>query len=441
MTGRSRISLAASALGWTMLAAGIGWAGWMMVRPVPSLDEAAALATAGDYDAAEARVEVLLKARPASSPGHLLAAQVLLDRPPPEGDDADRLLLDRADRAAGHLDRVRPEGGATAAIVALYRGKADYYRKRMAQAEAHWLEALRLDPQVPEAGWSLLDLYYLQGRDGEGRDLALRLHGVEPDRHDRVQLLLELVRQDAMPLAPGAVVERFRPVVERHPDDLHSAIALGLGLVRDSKAPEGLELLRREVERRPENPDAWDALLTGLDDAGEVALMARTIEQLPPGLADSPGFARHFGRIAQERGDWAASAEAYRRAVADDPEDTRLRYRLGRALRNAGDVEGADRLDARLARSEAASKEVRDLYDRANAEENLGDPALVPLYRTIADQRERLGRPREALAWHRLVLEARPDDPEGLAAVARLRGQVDGAETIDETIQDEPPSS
>lgn len=441
MTGRSRISLAASALGWTMLAAGIGWAGWMMVRPVPSLEEAAALAMSGDYDAADARIERHLKARPASAPGNLLAAQVLLDRPLPEGDDADRQLVDRADRAAEHLDRVRPEGDAMAALVALYQGKADYYRKRMAEAEAHWLEALRLDPEVPEAGWSLLDLYYLQGRDEEGRDLALRLHEVEPDPHDRVQLLLELVRQDAMPLAPGAVVERFRPVVERHPDDLHSVLALGLGLVRDSKAPEGLELLREEVERRPEDPDAWDALLTGLDDAGEIDLMARTIEQLPSELAEEPRFARHFGRVAQERGDWEASVEAYRKAVTNEPEDARLLYRLSRSLRNAGAIEEADRLAALLERSEAASKEVRDLYDRADAVENLGDRSLAPLYRRIADQRERLGRPREALAWHRLVLEARPDDPESLAAVARLRAQVDGAGTIDGSTRADPPPS
>jgi tetratricopeptide (TPR) repeat protein len=424
MSSRSRIGLVASALGWTMLAAGIGWAGWMMVRPVPSLDSVAALALSGDHQAADAQIQAYLSARPSSAQGRLLAAQMLLDRPLPEGEDADRVLADRVDRAAGHLDRVRAPDDEMAAVVALYRGKVAYYRKDMAGAEAEWREALRLDPEVPEAGWSLLDLYYLQGRDEEGRQLALMLHEVEPDPHDRVQLLLELVRQDAMPLAPGAVVERFRSVVERHPDDLHSVLALGLGLVRDSQAREGLDVLRREVERRPEDPDAWDALLTGLDDAGEIALMRRTIEQLPSGLAEQPRFARHFGRVAQEEGDWPASVDAYRRAVRSDPEDTRLLYRLSRALRNAGDREEADRLAARLEQSEAAMGAVRALYDEADAVPNLGDPAIVPLYRRIADQRERLGRLREAIAWHRLVLRARPDDPEGAAAVLRLSEQL-----------------
>ncbi|RUL87422.1 tetratricopeptide repeat protein [Tautonia sociabilis] len=428
MSRRSTLSLIGSALGWTALAAGISWAGWMMIRPAPSLDEADALASAGRFDEAEALLEAHLRARPSSSEAHLRAAQLLLYRPAPEGDGAEALLEARADRAAEHLDRVRPADDRTAALVQLYRGKADYFRYNTQAAEASWLEALRIDPRVPEAGWALLDLYYLQGRTREGRRLALQLHQVEPDPIDRVQLLLELVRQDAMPLAPGAVVSQFEPVVRRHPDDLHAALALGLGLVRDSRAPEGLSLLRDEVRRHPDDPDSWDALLTGLDDSGEIDLMARTIELLPPPIAGSPRFARHFGRVAQELGDWESAIASYRVAVGADPEDPRLLYRLARALRNAGQLDEASRLDARIEAAEQARDEVRALYDEANAVSDLADPSLVPLYRRIADQRERFLRLREAIAWHRLILEASPEDPESLAAVSRLSPLVEGLE-------------
>jgi hypothetical protein len=42
------------------------------------------------------------------------------------------------------------------------------------------------------------------------------------------------------------------------------------------------------------------------------------------------------------------------------------------------------------------------------------------LYHRIADLRERMGLSDEALAWHRLVLRDRPEDPISRAAVARL---------------------
>jgi tetratricopeptide (TPR) repeat protein len=420
MSGRPGIGTLALACGWLTLLGGIAWASWLMMRPSPSLNDALILAGAGELDEADTRVHEYLQVKPFDSAGLLLASQLLLERPVPEGPEGEALRAERAERAAEHLKLARLNDPASAALVELYRGKAAYYLRKTGEAERAWLEALRLDPTVPEAGWSLLDLYYLQGRDEEGRRLALRLHEVEPDPTDRVQLLLELVRQDAMPLAPGAVVERFAPVVRRTPDDLQASIALGLGLVRDSRAEEGLALLRSMVEQRPEDPDAWDALLTGLDDSGELELMERTVEQLPTSLSEAPRFARHRARIAQEQGDWDTAASLYTIAAEDAPEDARLLYRLGRAIRYTGDRDEADRLTDRLKEIEEARNSVRELYEEANAEPDLGYPKHVDLYWWIAEHRERSGRLREALAWHRLVLAARPGDPESAAATARL---------------------
>ena len=68
----------------------------------------------------------------------------------------------------------------------------------------------------------------------------------------------------------------------------------------------------------------------------------------------------------------------------------------------------------------AASREIRALYDRANADKALGIAPRAPLYQEIADLRERMGLTDEALAWHRLVLRDKPDDARSLAAIARL---------------------
>ncbi|MEJ7636670.1 MAG: tetratricopeptide repeat protein [Singulisphaera sp.] len=327
------------------------------MRPGPTLDEVVALAEAGRFDEAQALAAEHVRRVPDGNDAHILIAQMALNRPepptPPEGrPDPKPALL-----ALEHLDRVRPGDRVLAAVVALNRGKAQYRLARMDDAEESWDEALRLDPRVPEAGWCLLELYYLQNRPGDARRLALRLHEVEPDPRDRVQLLLELVRQDAQPMDPGSVVQWFEPVVRQNPTDLHASLALGLVLVRARQVDRGLDVLRGAVRRHPKSPDAWDAWLTGLDDAGQLELMERGVTRLPPALADSDRFARHAARVAQERADWKAAARDYR-ALAGHTHDHRLQYRFSRPPQCRETAE-AERHEQDYQAYVAASREIR----------------------------------------------------------------------------------
>src|SRR5437660_1620337 len=82
------------------------------------------------------------------------------------------------------------------------------------------------------AVWALLCLYYSQGRRGDARRLGLQLHAVEPDPRDRVQLLVELLRQDALTPVYETLIPALEPAVRARPKDLHTAIALSLALVR-----------------------------------------------------------------------------------------------------------------------------------------------------------------------------------------------------------------
>src|SRR5262249_54127165 len=196
-------------------------------------------------DEAAGLVEAALRVEPDNGLLRVMAAQLALDRPDPQ-----------PERALAHLGRFRSADPALAARARLAEGKAGYALLRCKQAEACWLEALHLDPHVPEAAWTLLDLYYLEGRWDAARRLALRQHEIEPDPHDRVQLLLELVRQDAEPPEPGSLAARFAPVVRADPADRHAVRTLGLALVRNSQAEEGLAVLDRAVRRWPDSPDA-----------------------------------------------------------------------------------------------------------------------------------------------------------------------------------------
>jgi tetratricopeptide (TPR) repeat protein len=407
---------------WTAVALatlGAAWGAWWWLRPRPALDDAAPLAEAGRFDEAEAKVRAYLAEHPGSDAAHLLLAQVVLGRPDPPSTPADRRTPGPARVALEHLDRVRPRNPRMAVALQLSRGKAFYRLLRLEDAEAAWLEALRLDATAPEAGWSLLDLYYLQGREQEARRLALRLYWVEPDPHDRVQLLLELVRQDARPPAPGSLVNWFEPVVRQYPGDLHSAAALGLALVRAGKVEKGIDQLRCAVESHPDRVEAWDALLTGLDESGQVDVVEDELERLPPSLAAATGLSKHRARVAQNI-DWAEAVRLYRQAREAEPYNRVVEYRLNRALRHVGESAEAERIEQRLRRRDIAMQEVRPLYDEATRPPDLASVHRTDLILRIADVRERMQLPDEARAWHQLVLRGDPENAVSLAALARL---------------------
>ena len=177
-------------------AGGLGWGAWQAARSRPSLDEAIKLADAGRLDEAEATLRPHLMSDSDDGAAHLLLAQIILKRPEPSGPPSERRPSPVGQVVLDDLDRVHPRNSAMAVALHLYRGDALNRLMRLDEAEAAWLEALRVDTTAPECGWHLLHLYYAQGRMEDHRRLALRLYKVEPDPHDRALLLLELVRPE-----------------------------------------------------------------------------------------------------------------------------------------------------------------------------------------------------------------------------------------------------
>jgi tetratricopeptide (TPR) repeat protein len=349
-----------------------------------------------------------------------LLAQILLKRPDPPPTPVDRPSPGPGREALEHLNRVCPYNAAMSVLVQLNRGKALYRLLKLDQAEAAWLETLRLDPTSAEAGWSLLDLYYLEGREDEARRLALHLHDVEPDPHDRVQLLLELIRQDARPPAPGSLVKWFEPVVQQEPGDLHAALGYGLALVRIGRVESGLDHLRKAESLHPDQPEAWDAHLTGLDESGQIDAMTETLETMPPSIAASPRLVKHRARVAQDRRDWAEAARLYRLARTAEPFNRLVEYRLSRALRHLGQNDEAESIEQRVRRRDIAIQQIRPLYDEANETKGLGTQPHTDLYQRLADARERMQLLDEARAWYRLVLKYDPMNEISRAALARI---------------------
>jgi tetratricopeptide (TPR) repeat protein len=302
----------------------------------------------------------------------------------------------------------------------LTRGNALYRLSRLEEAEADWLEALRIDPTMPEAGWNLLHLYYMQWREEDARGLALRLFTVEPDPHDRALLLLELSRADARPPAPGSIVQVLESVVRDHPEEFHSALALGLALVRDGQSEKGIEELKRVVAAHADRVEAWDCLLTCLDESGQVDMMGEELTRLPAAVAEAPRLAKHRARVAQGANRWKEAVEHYRQAQRAEPYNRAVEYRLSRALRHDGQGDEAARIEARLRRRDVAIQELRPLFDQAEAARDLRVRTHAQLFQKIAQVREDMQFADEAIAWHRLVLAEDPGNEVSRSALARL---------------------
>jgi tetratricopeptide (TPR) repeat protein len=403
-----------------LVAGGLGWGAGQWLRARPPLGEAIELADAGRLDEAEAKLRARLAVDPDDGAAALLLAEVALKRLDSPTTLAGRPPEDWAQRALDQLHRVRPSNRRMAATREVGRGRALYRLLRFVEAEAAWLEALWLDPIVPEAGWHLLNLYYLQGRPEEARRLALRLHEVEPDPQDRVRLLVELLRPDARPPAPDSIAILLEPVVRKHPDDLHSALALGLARTRASQIEAGINQLRQVVRIHPDRVEAWDGLLTALDESGHVDLLVDELGRLPAAFAESPRMWKHRARVAQVSNRRKEAAEFYRRAHAAEASYRPLEYRLSQALRHVGAIAEAERIERRARLRDDAIRDIRSLFEQANTTSDLGTRAHPELYQKIAEVRERMQLLDEARAWHRLVLRDDPEETVSRAALKRL---------------------
>jgi tetratricopeptide (TPR) repeat protein len=384
-----RTSLALATL--LSLAAGIVALVADSLRPRPTLDEVCALAEARRFAEAEARGEDYLRRFPDDARALLVLAEVALASPSSD-----------PRRALERLGRIPADSRELAAWVLVDQGRAHELLGRHDRAEACWKDALQRDPSVWEAGRRLLDLLTLQGRPDEARGLVLARLDREPDPRECARLLLRLARLDVDPPDPWMVIRRLEPAVRGGAADLPTALACGLALTSVSRAQDGLPILRRAVDRHPDDPAAWDSLLTGLDLAGDETELARQFARLPGGLRPDPRFARHEGRVDQEARRWSEAAQAYRRAWESRPDNT-VGYRLRRALALSGQAAEAERVDRLVLDYREAYKETRGPLEMVDAALREGRLPPAEVSERMAGLRERMGRIDEARAWRLLA--------------------------------------
>ena len=349
---------------------------------------------------------------------NLLIAQILLKRPAPSDDDERRGRP--GDEPATHWNILtgsithRPGCGPGPALARegpVPAGEAGRGRGRLGRGAC-------ARSASPDAGWGLLEIYYLETEPTTPVGSPCDLTKSSPTPTTGCSSSSNWSGRMPSPrrrVARG-VVRAGGPTQSRRAGP---ALALGLALVRDGDldrgpgpAPPGGRGPSREplAPGRPGLP-AWTTAARSMSSARPWAGSPLAGRRSPT----SPGSA---GRVAQERQDWKAAAPGVPPRPSRDPRDAKLGTDSPRA---PPDRDGRGRAArSRLPGLPGRRREVRRLYEEANAIKTLGIEPHPDLYRRLADLRERMGLGDEARAWYRLALRDQPNDSISRAGILRL---------------------
>jgi tetratricopeptide (TPR) repeat protein len=149
------------------------------------------------------------------------------------------------------------------------------------------------------------------------------------------------IGQIYLSLGDNVGARKFMGAVASDPDTPPEILYnYGLSLQRDGAHELALRPLRKVVEREPAMESAWRALAASLRSTERYGQAAEAYGRAFA-LGGDPRLAFQQGWCLQHDGRPLEAAEAYERALALDPDDTRARYNHGLSLMAAGEYADA----------------------------------------------------------------------------------------------------
>ncbi len=213
----------------------------------------------------------------------LAAASLLAGVSPETLTTEQRAALDKAIQeyvAAQEINADRPEAHLNLGL--LYTRSGD-----LKKAEAHYRQALKLQPSFAPAYVNLADLFRLQERDTDG-EKALRegVKAVPEDASVAHALGLLLVRDKKVDEA----LTWLKRAAERAPENARYAYVYGVALNSTGQTDKALGVLAAAQKRQPNDRDLLYALVTMNRDAGRIPAARGYAEKLVALAPGDPGI-------------------------------------------------------------------------------------------------------------------------------------------------------
>ncbi len=357
----------------------------------PSLHEARAHLTRGDFLQAERIAQSLLAENPRDSEVLLLAGEAATRQGRPE-ESLNYYSQIPADREEDYIT-----GLWSAGSVLVHLG-------RLSDSEPKFREVLQLDPKNQVAHRNLAFLLCATGRRYESLPhlLALLKLGV-PTLEDLLFL--------GNPVHTVDHSEFLTAARQAAPNDPLPTLGLASVAMFHGKKEEARELLKHTLAYGTPLPDAQALLGRYLVETDDAEGMREWNAELTPELEWHPEIWFVRGVWAQDHGETGSAIRCYWETLLRHPDHARANYRLGQLLVAEGRSDWAQVFSQRAEKQEELNRLLHPLYSEGP------EPARMA---RAAKLTEELGRPWEAWAWYRMVADNFPGHTDADAASEKL---------------------
>ena len=345
-----------------------------------------------------------------------------------------RLFLERQDRPrddiAAAIGFFEQAVGTDAGFALAHAGLGDAFWAQFQETrEPAWavsatdavLEALAIDPDLPQVRLSLATIYLGTGRSELSEDQVRRVIEEQPSNSDAHRILGQtLAGQGRLDEA----LEEYQRAIGLRPNYWRHHGDLGLLYSQVGRRPLAAAEFRRVTELMPASARGFQMLGAVYQTLGEIA-EARANYERALELGELPGTYTNLGLLHYADQNYPAATEAFERARDLSPNDFRFRRNLGDAYRELGRTEDAH------SEYERAVELVADLadVDPTNAT-LLGQRAVLESLvgefdeaRRHVDEAVRLTPDDGNLFYFKAVVHASSDEPDqALAALGEARG-------------------
>lgn len=235
-------------------------------------------------------------------------------------------------------------GHLYAELAGVYGNRSEYVTK----AIDHYKQALKLDPGASYLFEELTDLYIQSGRLKDAVTEAEDVLRHDPGNLDARRILGRIYTRMIGDTQQGkineemlrAAIEQYQKITAKDPKDMESWLTLGRLYRTARNSVDAEKAYTQALALDPNNEDALTGLAIVYSDVGDTR---KAIEKLQA-VTNSDPNPRTLAALAssyEQLHDYRSAAEVLRKAMALDPENSRIKHALARNLLYSDNLDDA----------------------------------------------------------------------------------------------------